>query len=124
MKSFRTGSFVKLPGPKPDMPNVYAFQNTYDKIYRDLLKKDRAFYTQKGILHMLDRNWRIKSCPERFQSSKYLFNVIFTCNTYVYNQVVEYLNAQELEVCQLVHVIKVNITENYKEATLGVFPHL
>lgn len=89
MKSFRNGSFVRFPGPAPDKLNIYDFQTTYEKMYCDLLNKDEAFYTQNGILHMLDRNWRIKSAPEQFQSSEDLFDVIFTCDEHVYDQVVE-----------------------------------
>ncbi|XP_040589705.1 RNA polymerase II subunit A C-terminal domain phosphatase SSU72-like [Mesocricetus auratus] len=121
VKSFGTKGFVRLPGPTPDKPNIYDFQTMYEKIYRDLLKKDRAFYTQNGILHMLDRNRRIKSGPEQFQSSNDLFNVIFTCEEQVYDQVVEHLNAREQMVCQLVHVINVNIPDSYEEATHGAF---
>lgn len=119
VKSFGTEGFVKLPGPTPDKPTIYDFQTMYDKVYHDLLKKDSAFYTQNGILHMLDRNRKIKSGPEQFQSSKDIFDVIFTCKEHVYDQVVEYLNAREQGVCQLVHVINVNIPNNYKKATLG-----
>lgn len=38
---------------------------------------------------MLDRNRRIKSCPERFQTCYDQFDVIFTCEERVYDQVVE-----------------------------------
>ncbi|EGV96037.1 RNA polymerase II subunit A C-terminal domain phosphatase SSU72 [Cricetulus griseus] len=121
VKSFGTQGFVRLPGPTPDKPNIYGFHTMYEKIYCDLMKKDRAFYTQNGILHMLDRNRRIKSSPEQFQSSKDLFDVIFTCEEKVYDQVVEHLNAREQGLSQLVHVINVNIPDNYEEATLGAF---
>jgi RNA polymerase II subunit A C-terminal domain phosphatase SSU72 len=46
-------------------------------------------YTQNGILHMLDRNRRIKPMPERFQACKEKFNVIITCEERVYDQVIE-----------------------------------
>lgn len=38
---------------------------------------------------MLDRNRRIKTCPERFQSSPDQFNIIITCEERVYDQVIE-----------------------------------
>lgn len=38
---------------------------------------------------MLDRNRRIKSGPERFQSSNDKFDIIITCEERVYDQVIE-----------------------------------
>lgn len=46
-------------------------------------------YTQNGLLHMLDRNRRIKPRPERFQTSKDKFDILVTCEERVYDQVVE-----------------------------------
>jgi len=46
-------------------------------------------YTQNGILHMLDRNRRIKPKPERFQSCKDHFDIIVSCEERVYDQVIE-----------------------------------
>lgn len=42
-----------------------------------------------GILNMLDRNKRIKRAPEKFQQSNDIFDVIFTVEERVYDQVVE-----------------------------------
>lgn len=46
-------------------------------------------YTQNGILHMLDRNKRIKAKPERFQLCKDKFDLVITCEERVYDQVLE-----------------------------------
>uniref|UniRef100_A0A8C6XM90 RNA polymerase II subunit A C-terminal domain phosphatase SSU72 n=8 Tax=Toxicofera TaxID=1329911 RepID=A0A8C6XM90_NAJNA len=121
VRSFGTGTHVKLPGPAPDKPNVYDFKTTYDQMYSDLLRKDKELYTQNGILHMLDRNKRIKPRPERFQNCKDVFDLILTCEERVYDQVVEDLNSREQETCQPVHVINVDIQDNHEEATLGAF---
>ncbi|GIY78495.1 RNA polymerase II subunit A C-terminal domain phosphatase SSU72 [Caerostris extrusa] len=91
VRSFGSGNQVKLPGPAPDKPNVYDFSISYEQMYQDLLSKDKALYTQNGLLHMLDRNRRIKSHPERFQSCYESFDVIFTVEERVYDQVVEEL---------------------------------
>ncbi|KAG3283784.1 SSU72-like [Ictidomys tridecemlineatus] len=116
IRSFRSGTHVKLPGPvAPDEPNVYDCKATYDEINNDFLRKDKELYTQNGILHMLDRNKRIKPCQERFQNCKDLFDLILTC------QVVEDLNSREQETCRPVHVVHVDIHDNHEEATLGAF---
>ena len=121
VRSFETGTHVKLPGPAPDKPNVYDFKTTYDQMYNDLLRKDKELYTQNGILHMLDRNKRIKPRPERFQNCKDVFDLILTCEERVYDQAVEDLNSREQETCQPVHVINVDIQDNHEKATLGAF---
>ncbi|KFO25043.1 RNA polymerase II subunit A C-terminal domain phosphatase SSU72-like [Fukomys damarensis] len=121
IRSFGAGTHVKIPGRTFDKPNIYDFQTTYEEIYKDLERKDKKFYTQNGIFHMLDRNKRIKPRPERFQDCKDLFDLILTCEERVYDQVVEHLNSRERETCQPVHVINVDIEDNFEEATLGSF---
>lgn len=55
-------------------------------------------YTQNGILHMLERNKRIKTRPERFQNCKDQFDLVITCEERVYDQVLEgETDAQGLE---------------------------
>lgn len=43
---------------------------------------------------MLDRNRRLKKCPERFQNCFDKFDVIFTCEERVYDQVVEGMHSK------------------------------
>ncbi|KAK2083707.1 RNA polymerase II subunit A C-terminal domain phosphatase [Saguinus oedipus] len=121
VQSFGTATHVKLPGPMPNKPNIYDFETTYDEIYKDLLMKDKEFYTQNGILHMLDRNKRIKLRPERFQNCKDVFDLIITCEEKIYDQVVEDLFSREQETCQPVHVVNVDIPDSQEDAILGAF---
>ncbi|CAK9300707.1 unnamed protein product [Gordionus sp. m RMFG-2023] len=174
VRSFGSGTNVKLPGLAQDRPNVYDFSTPYEVILRDLTRLDEPFYTQNGILNMLDRNRRIKIRPERFQDyfteilakrsrpsaqdnnvdviaqeNKDIdkFDIIFTCEERVYDQVVEDLekrnwdwsgsanNSKKGELkgkdVQLeenytnsyepVHVVNIDITDNQEEATLGAF---
>ncbi|XP_044743043.1 RNA polymerase II subunit A C-terminal domain phosphatase SSU72 [Chrysoperla carnea] len=121
VNSFGTGDKVKLPGTALDKPNIYEFGTTYEEIYTDLMTKDKSFYTQNGLLHMLDRNKRIKPCPERFQQSKEKFDIIVTCEERVYDQVLEYMENREQTDNASVHVINIDIQDNHEEATLGAF---
>ncbi|KRZ75637.1 RNA polymerase II subunit A C-terminal domain phosphatase SSU72 [Trichinella papuae] len=89
VRSFGSGSQVKLPGPSPTAHNIYSFSTPYEEIYKDLVAKDKNLYTQNGLLNMLDRNRRVKPHPERFQEYKGLSDVIICCEERVYDQVYE-----------------------------------
>ncbi|XP_070508403.1 RNA polymerase II subunit A C-terminal domain phosphatase SSU72 [Chironomus tepperi] len=121
VRSFGTGDKVKLPGTAIDKPNVYEFGLPYSEIYEDLNKKDKAYYTQNGLLHMLDRNRRLKLAPERFQNCQERFEVIITCEERVYDQVVEFLETKGNVANIPVHIINIDITDNHDEAVKGAF---
>ncbi|KAL0277225.1 UNVERIFIED_CONTAM: hypothetical protein PYX00_004583 [Menopon gallinae] len=121
VKSFGTGDRVKLPGTAPDKPNIYDFGCSYEEIYQDLLNKDKSFYTQNGLLHMLDRNRRIKPGPERFQACNEKFDIIITCEERVYDQVIESLEGRPSSGNCPVHIINIDIQDNHEEATIGAF---
>ncbi|KAL4220790.1 RNA polymerase II subunit A C-terminal domain phosphatase [Mactra antiquata] len=119
VRSFGTGNQVKLPGPAPNMPNIYDFSTTYDEMYKDLMRKDSNLYKQNGILHMLDRNRRIKPNPERFQACHDVFDVIVSCEERVYDQIVEDLESRDKSESHPVHIINIDIQDNHEEATIG-----
>lgn len=52
-------------------------------------------YTTNGILHMLDRNRRIKPRPERFQTCCEKFDIIVSCEERVYDQILEGKNRRQ-----------------------------
>ncbi|GFV37739.1 RNA polymerase II subunit A C-terminal domain phosphatase SSU72 [Trichonephila clavipes] len=95
VRSFGSGNQVKLPGPAPDKPNVYDFNISYEQMYQDLLSKDKALYTQNGLLHMLDQR--------------------------VYDQVVEELSSRSPREITPVHIINIDVQDNHEEATIGAF---
>uniref|UniRef100_A0A1I7X1Z3 RNA polymerase II subunit A C-terminal domain phosphatase SSU72 n=1 Tax=Heterorhabditis bacteriophora TaxID=37862 RepID=A0A1I7X1Z3_HETBA len=112
VESYGSGNQVKLPGTAIDKPNCYEFgKTTYDYIYTDLKNKDSAFYTQNGLLNMLDRNRRIKECPQKFQHETKEFDVIICLEERVYDQVSG----------NPVHVINIDIEDNPEEATIGAW---
>lgn len=49
VKSYGTGSVIKLPGAGPNQPNVYEFGTSYEQIYQDLTSKDQQLYLEKKI---------------------------------------------------------------------------
>lgn len=119
--SYGTGEKVKLPGPAADRPNVYEFGLSYEEIHSDLKRKDKTMYTQNGILHMLDRNRRIKYGPQRLQDSEEKYDIIFTAEERVYDQVVDHFNDNCNTTSELVHVVNIDIQDNHEEATIGAF---
>ncbi|CAF1102635.1 unnamed protein product [Adineta steineri] len=121
VKSYGSGQQVKLPGTSLEKPNVYTFDTSYEYMYKDLYKKDTNFYTQNGVLHMLDRNRRIKEKPERFQDSRERFDVIFTVEERIFDQVMEDLENREKRTNELVHIINIDVIDNPEDATLGAF---
>ncbi|KAG5684664.1 hypothetical protein PVAND_013882 [Polypedilum vanderplanki] len=121
VRSFGTGDKVKLPGTAIDKPNVYEFGVPYSDIYEDLSRKDKAYYTQNGLLHMLDRNRRLKLAPERFQNCEEKFDVIITCEERVYDQVVDFLETKGNVSNIPVHLINIDIIDNHDEAVKGAF---
>ena len=41
VRSYGSGTHVKLPGPSSQQPNIYDFNTTYDEMHRDLTEKDQ-----------------------------------------------------------------------------------
>lgn len=70
---------------------------------------------------MLDRNRRIKLNPERFQDCYDKFDVLFTCEERVYDQVIEELAYRVPTDNTPVHIINIDIQDNHEEATIGAF---
>lgn len=70
---------------------------------------------------MLDRNRRIKTFPERFQDCYDKYDVVFTCEERVYDQVIEELAYRIPSDNTPVHVINIDIQDNHEEATIGAF---
>lgn len=76
------------------------------------------------MLHILDRNIRIKAKPEKFQDAEEKHDIIFTCEEKVYDQVVERFESGDSSHSHLAHVINIDIVSIIVEATHVEFSHL
>ncbi|EGW34342.1 end formation complex subunit [Spathaspora passalidarum NRRL Y-27907] len=130
VKSFGTGSAVRLPGPSIDKPNVYDFGTPYQVIYDDLMsQKCRKMYESTGLIHMLDRNRQVKTAPEKWHSNSYAgkFDLVITCEERCFDSVLDdlmyrmYANDDDdaNDVKKIVHVINVDIKDDNENAIIG-----
>ncbi|XP_037960278.1 RNA polymerase II subunit A C-terminal domain phosphatase SSU72-like [Teleopsis dalmanni] len=121
VKSYGVGDTVQIAGKTPDKPNVYEFGTTFDAIYQDLVRKDKKFYEETGLLEIVDRNRAIKRRPERFQDCNEQFDIIITVQEYIYDLVVEFIAAHEVTQSRPVHIINLNIEDSLEMANYGSF---
>jgi len=119
--SYGTGAQIKIPGKSEKEPNQYPFGTTYDEIYTDLKTKDKGLYTKNGMLHIMERNRRIKKGPEKFQETKNKYDVILTVEEKVYDQVLADFSEKGNQIEEPVHVINMNVVDNPEDATIGAF---
>eukprot|EP01135_Chromosphaera_perkinsii_P004483 Nk52_evm7s284 gene=Nk52_evmTU7s284 len=120
IESYGTGNNVKLPGPAPDKPNIYAFGTPYQDMYVELESRDKDLYTRNGILTLLDRNRNCKLCPQKFQEeNEKEFDLIITCEDRVFEQCLEYFEGRESESMHPVHIVNFDIKDNAECAAVG-----
>lgn len=129
---------VKLPGTSADRPNVYPFGTTYEAIAADLRQKDASYYTQNGLLMMMERNRRLKLAPQRFQDSNLLsgyseksstqaadvvhsgYDLIITCEERCFDLVCEDLVQRGIsQRNRPVHVLNFDIKDTPEDAMVG-----
>ncbi|KAJ1477680.1 RNA polymerase II subunit A [Baffinella frigidus] len=121
VRSFGTGSNVRLPGPSQDRPNVYEFGTPYSDIREDLTKKDEKLYTNNGLLGMLNRNVTVKLAPERWHDmdKSNPFDVVLTYEERVFDAVIQELQSRATTTFYPVHVINIETRDNHEESVIS-----
>lgn len=128
VQSFGTGSAVRLPGPSIDKPNVYEFGTPYEEIYKDLSSQScHKMYESNGLIHMEERNMRVKRAPEKWQTNAYAgkFDIVITCEERCFDSVLDdlmyrmYSKDDADDVKEIVHVVNVDIKDDNENAMIG-----
>lgn len=107
VRSFGTGSAVKLPGESKEEPNVYEFGDAYVNIAADLKKKNfqRSVYhtclnwyhsilsilryKRNGMIQMIERNMKVKAAPERWHNEAERFQIVVSYDRRAYESIIE-----------------------------------
>ncbi|KAH3661961.1 hypothetical protein OGAPHI_006140 [Ogataea philodendri] len=140
VRSYGTGTSVRLPGPTIDQPNVFDFGTPYTSILDKLNTQDLRIHKANGVLDMTKRNIAIKKAPERWPyfnqppqrlpASAYPefeneldFQVVITCEERCFDSVVEdYLGRNYFDPSQTqipVHCFNVEIRDEHRSALSG-----
>jgi len=114
--SYGIGAKVRMPGEKPNTPNVFDFGTPYMQMYHELRKRNQGLYTQNGCLAMLQRNAQVKAAPERFQDVNMKFDIIITFEKRVFDIVLEDLSKRNNPLVSCVHVINIETPDNHEDA--------
>jgi RNA polymerase II subunit A C-terminal domain phosphatase SSU72 len=124
--SYGTNSMIKLPGMSADRPNTYPFSatTTYSSIQQDLSQKNLEYYTNSGLMSLLERNKQIKASPERFQDRPAYpedppFDVIITCEERCFDIVGEDLLARGMFRGKPVWIVNFEIKDTPEDAAIG-----
>lgn len=121
VKSYGTGSHVRLPGLSADRPAVFEFGVPYETMSSELRRTNAAAYTQNNVLSMLDRNAKIKRAPEQWAAAaKERFDLILCFEARVFEAVVEdFVCVRSPAVFQPAFIINLEVLDTHSAAAVG-----
>eukprot|EP00177_Eucheuma_denticulatum_P004646 GFKZ01008451.1.p1 GENE.GFKZ01008451.1~~GFKZ01008451.1.p1 ORF type:complete len:196 (+),score=27.09 GFKZ01008451.1:279-866(+) len=120
VRSYGTGTSVKLPGRTIMEPVVYPFNVPYEQMRNDLQKRDAALYTGNGVLTMLDRNAKIKRAPEQWKDARDRFDLIITFEERVFRTVLDdFISNRSPSVFAPAYIINMEVKDTHVDAAAG-----
>lgn len=120
VKSYGTGSSVKLPGRTAMEPVIFPFNVPYEQMKLDLEKRDPVLYANNGVLAMLDRNSKIKKAPEQWRDARDRFDVIITFEERIFKAVLEdFISSRSPSVFSPAYVINLEVRDTHADAAAG-----
>ncbi|CDF35711.1 unnamed protein product [Chondrus crispus] len=120
VRSYGTGSSVKLPGRTAMDPVIFPFNMPYEQMRAELQSRDAALYTANGVLAMLDRNAMIKQAPEQWRDARERFDVIITFEDRVFRAVVDdFVSNRAPSVFAPGYVINLEVKDTHAAAAEG-----
>lgn len=120
VRSYGTGSSVKLPGRSIMDPVIFPFNMPYEQMRAELQKRDAPLYKGNGVLAMLDRNSKIKRAPEQWRDARERFDVIITFEDRVFRAVVDdFIANRAPSVFAPGYVINLDVKDTHADAADG-----
>lgn len=131
VSSYGTSQCISMPGPNG--PKLFDFGTTYSEIISNMKEEeesqDRKFYTELGLITMLERDLSIKEKPEKFSStfetkSRNYFDVIFTYEKRIMEGVILEFHKHGSATYDLCHVINIETPDNNQNALVSAYTTL
>lgn len=120
VRSYGTGTSVKLPGRTAMEPVIFPFNMPYEQMRTDLMKRDAALYESNGVLGMLDRNAKIKKAPEQWRDARERFDLIVTFEDRVFRTVIDdFISNRAPSVFAAAYVVNLEIKDTHVDAAAG-----
>lgn len=120
VRSYGTGTLVRLPGLSADRPAEFAFGTPYADMTTTLVRSSAAAYEANGVLGMLRRNAAIKTAPHRWAAAKERFDVVVCFEARVFEAVVEDFVVNRSPVAfQPAFVVNLEIPDTHSSAKVG-----